>query len=125
MSSTFSHGKRRLSIAGESRSTRAPRALNRGENVQSSSNALISFRLISRLHLVISLHLLGALFRREEEVTVGLKVEVGHFVVVDVQRPLGLAQKVRAEQGHLNVLFQRELLPNARHRQRRRTLPVL
>ena len=73
----------------------------------------------SRLDLVILLHLLGALLRREKEVTVWLKVEVGHFDVVDVQRPLGLAQKVCAEQGHLNVLFQRELLPDARDRQRR------
>ena len=74
---------------------------------------------VTRLDLVILLHLLGALLRREEEVTVGLKVEVGHLLSVDVQRPLGLAQKVGAEQRHLDVLLQRELLPDARHRQRR------
>ena len=74
---------------------------------------------------MISLHLLGALLSGEKEITVGLKVEVGHFDVVDVQRPLGLAQKICAEQGHLNILFQRELLPDARDRQRRRTRPIL
>ena len=54
---------------------------------------------------MIPLHLLGALIRRQKEVTVGLKVEVGHLDVVDVQRPLGLAQKVGAEEGHLDILL--------------------
>ena len=71
--------------------------------------------MISRLHLMVPLHLLGALLRREEEVPVRLKVEVGHFRAVNVQRALRLAQKVGAEEGHLDVLLQRELLPDARH----------
>jgi hypothetical protein len=82
------------------------------------------FRICVRLHSVIPLHLVCPLVSGEEEVPVRLKVDVWHVYAVHVQRPLGLAQKVGAKHGHLDVLLHRKLLTYSADRQRRRALAI-
>ena len=74
---------------------------------------------------MVDFHLLHPLLRGQEEVTVGLVVDIRKILAVNVELSICVPKKISSEHGHFNIFGHGELLSHSSHGERGSTALIL